>query len=367
MKMILFFVALFISCEMKAQLFTHATSSSSALEAYDVDTAVVYTSCDSISLAATLTMPKHPVCAVVMMTGTGQQDRDCTMAGHPVFAEIADYLSSRGIAVLRSDDRGVGKSTGHYDCATTNDFAADALAAVKYLKTVKQLKKLPVGLIGHSEGGASVSIAASRSKDVAFVASLAGLMSDGLSSVIKQNKDIIAAANMSDEMRERFNEIDSIMFNAAYEYAESDTLDSVLYHKYDEWKMVDDARFQANHPGEMDHFRFSIYMYVHTATSPWYRFFIRYNPADYLSKVNVPVLAINGDKDVMVNCDMNLSNVKRYLAHNPHVTTKVVRSINHLLLPCEKGTQDEYAQLKDRHVSDELMQCLYEWISSVVK
>lgn len=350
LTIILILIVFFMPFGMKAQSF------------YSTDSTTVYISCDSIQLAATLTMPENPRCAVVLMSGTNQQDRDCNMAGHPVFAEISDYLSSRNIAVLRTDDRGTGKSSGNYNYATTADFAEDAIAAVKYIKTIPSLKEKPVGLIGHSEGGASISIAASKCNDVDFIISLAGLMTDGLSSVIQQNKDIIAATPISDEDKERYNKINDIMFHTAYEYAESDTLDSILYHRYDAWKKIDDENFKKNHPDEYDHFRYYIYMYAMNATSPWYRFFIRYNPSDYLSKVNIPVLALNGDKDVMVNCEQNLNNVKRYLSHNKDVTTKVIQNINHLLLPCKRGTQDEYSELKDEHVSLDVLETIYRWI-----
>ncbi|MBQ9362105.1 MAG: alpha/beta fold hydrolase [Bacteroidaceae bacterium] len=356
-----------------------------AQPSYSVDSTVVYTSCDSIRLAATLTMPsigeskltnsnpklrnlqssifnsQSSLPAVVLMSGTNPQDRDCTMAGHKLFLELADYLSSRGIAVLRTDDRGVGGSTGNYNAATTADFAADALAGVAYLKTVPGIDPKRIGLIGHSEGGASISIAASQSSDVAFIISLAGLMTDGLSSVIQQNKDIIAASPISDEDKARYNDINQILFQTVYDHADCDTLSQLLWHTYDQWKAVDDSLFAQRHPEETNRFRYSIYMYAQTASTPWYRFFIRYNPADYLSKVNIPVLAINGDKDIMVNCDQNLGNVRRYLQHNPDVTTHIVHGINHLLLPCERGTQDEYPTIT-APTSPEVLQTVYEWI-----
>jgi len=353
MKILLIMMAvLLVSAGMEAQ------------PAYTADSTVVYTSQDSIRLAATLTMPDDTaggVTAVVLMSGTGPQDRDCTMAGHKLFLELADYLSSRGIAVLRTDDRGVGGSTGSYDAATTADFAADALAAVAYLKTVPGVDSRRIGLLGHSEGGASISIAASQSADVAFIISLAGLMTDGLSSVIRQNKDIVAALPISDEDKARYDNINGLMFRTVYDHADCDTLSQLLWQTYNAWKAKDDETFKQRHPGEYDHFRFGIYMYAQTAASPWYRFFIRYNPEEYLRRVHVPVLAINGDKDIMVNCEQNLGNVRRYLRHNPDVTTHVLHGVNHLLLPCQRGTQDEYYSITEP-TSPEVFQTVYEWI-----
>ena len=108
-------------------------------------------------------------------------------------------------------------------------------------------------------------------------------------------------------------------------------------------------------------------MYAMTATSSWYRFFIRYNPADYLYKVNVPVLLVFGGRDIMVNARQNEESAMQCLSHNKDVTVKVFPDINHLLLPCEKGTQDEYASLKDEHVLPELLSLLDSWIHQHLK
>ena len=320
------------------------------------DSTIVYTSCDSIRLAATLAIPqdgqaRHPV--VVLMSGTGRQDRDCTMAGHPLFREVSDYLAARGIAVLRTDDRGVGPSTGDYDWATTADFAADALAAVSYLKTRADIDPRNIGLIGHSEGGASVSIATAKGGgDVAFMVSLSGLMTAGLPSVIQQNRDIIAATPIPESDKRRYDDINERMFRTAYRYADSDSLATELQQTYDAWR-ADTTN---------NHIRYSIYIYSLTATRPWYRFFIRYNPADYLSQVHVPVLLVNGGKDIMVNAVQNTESALRCLAHNPDVTARLFPDLNHLLLHCERGTQEEYAQLRAEKTSAEVLALLDSWI-----
>ena len=134
-----------------------------------------------------------------------------------------------------------------------------------------------------------------------------------------------------------------------------------LQNAYDEWKVKDDAYFKSLKVGEFDHFRFPIYMFILQATSPWYRFFIKYDPAIYMSKINVPVLAVNGTKDVMVNYQQNLGNVRKYLVHNPDVTTIPINGVNHLLLPCEKGTQDEYSSIK-APVSPLVLKTIGDWI-----
>lgn len=328
---------------------------------------IVFNGSDTLHYGATLTLPKgvKKAPAVVIMSGTNPQDRDGTMAGHKVFKEIADYLTAHGMAVLRMDDRGVGETNGNYAEATTADFADDCLAAVAYLKLRKDINKKKIGAIGHSEGGAVISIAASKSKDIHYLISLAGLMTDGLSSLIKQNYDIVHTSPIPEHDMKRYDEINDIMFHKVYDHAEADsaTLAKILWDAYNEWKVKDDAYFKTLNV-EFDHFRFPIYMYTMQATTPWYRFFIRYNPADYLCNVKVPVLAINGTKDIMVNCEQNLSNVKRYLAHNKNVTTISINNVNHLLLPCKKGTQEEYKEIKDP-VSEEVLKTIVNWLKTI--
>lgn len=327
---------------------------------------VTFNNSDTIHYGAMLTLPntKKKCPAAVIISGSYPQNRDGLMAGHAVFKEIAEYLSNRGIAVLRVDDRGVGGTNGVYDKCTTADFAKDAIAAVEYLKTRKDINHKEIGIIGHSEGGAAGSIAASECKDIAFFVSLAGLMTDGLTSVKQQNYDIVHSyEGLSEYDKKRYDEINGIVFPICYKYADADslTLTKALWDAYDEWYPKDSAQFVKDNPGKFDHFRFPIYMFSVTATSPWYRFFIRYNPEKYLSKVNIPVLAINGTKDVMVNCKLNLDNVKRYLAHDKDVTTVPIEGVNHLMLPCKTGTQQEYASIK-APVSEKVLSTVYEWI-----
>jgi uncharacterized protein len=148
-----------------------------------------------IKLAGTLTMPKAggPFPAVILITGSGPENRDEALMGHKPFKVLADYLTRRGIAVLRSDDRGVGKSTGDFAKATTEDFASDALAGVAYLKTRKEIDPKHIGLIGHSEGGIIAPMAVVRSRDVAFLVLIAGTGFPGDHIIVRQTIDIARA------------------------------------------------------------------------------------------------------------------------------------------------------------------------------
>lgn len=317
--------------------------------AYKADTISFKSPDGKITFAGILTSPKgnQTVPAVVIISGSYQQDRDGNMAGHPMFAQIADHLSANGIAVLRLDDRGTGKTTGVYETATTEDFADDALTAIRFLKGIEGIDPNRIGLLGHSEGGAAAAIAAAKSKDVKFIVSIAGLAMSGYESLIRQNEDLVSASQLTEVDKKRSNEINGMMFKAAYKYAKSDSLESVLNHTYADWKIKDDAYFKTlNIP--YDHFRFPIYSYVRNATGPWYRYFVRYDAAKTLAKVHVPILAVNGDKDIMVNGEANLANWKNYSAAggNRKVRTVLLSGINHLFLPCQTCTQTEYRTIK---------------------
>lgn len=319
---------------------------------------------EKISFSGTLTSPvgKKSFPTLVMVSGTGKQDRNGTMAGHKIFEQIADYLGSYGIAMLRIDDRGTGKTTGIYETATTADFASDALAAVSYLKSRKDIDQKKIGLIGHSEGGAAISIAAAKSADVKFLVSIAGLAMNGLEAQLKQNQDIVAASALPDYDKKRSNEINGIMFNTAFQYASSDSLEIKLNQAYQSWKVKDDIYFKSLKV-EFDHFRFPVFSFVQSAKGPWYRYFIRYDSKKTIGAVKVPILAINGDKDLMVAPDENLANWKSYAMKggNHNVNTVKITGLNHLLLPCIKCDAAEIPKIQ-AGVSTQALQVIKDWI-----
>lgn len=322
---------------------------------------------DTVTFAGTLTVPadvKNAPVAIIL-SGSGKQDRDGNMAGKPMFSDIADYLSSRGIAVLRFDDRGTGKSTGVYEEATTKDFADDGLAAISYLKTRKDIDTGHIGFIGHSEGATAMSIAASGNDDVKFLVSLAGPCLDGLHSLIIQNEAQVEKYNLPDYNVRRYNMIDDLMFRVVHKYADSDSLETKIQEAYDKWQAMDSIYFNALDI-EFDHFRFPIYMYKMQATSPWYRFNIRYNPADYLKNVHVPVLALNGDRDVMVDSKAHLAGWKENLPEGADLTVKEMEGLNHLFLPCETGLPTEYGSI-EAPVSREMLGIVCDWITEKTK
>ncbi|MFD2582500.1 alpha/beta hydrolase family protein [Pedobacter vanadiisoli] len=322
-----------------------------------------------IVFGGTLSKPvgKKSFPTLVMVSGTGKQDRNGTMAGHRIFEQMANYLAAHGIAMLRTDDRGVGTTTGVYETATTGDFATDALAAVAYLKSRKDIDPDKIGLMGHSEGGAAISIAAAESKAVKFLVSIAGLAMSGLDAQLKQNADLVAASALPDYDKKRSNEINAIMFKTAYRYANSDSLEMKLNEAYQQWKVKDDAYFKTlNIP--FDHFRFPIYSYVQNSKGAWYRYFIRYDAEKTIRQVKVPILAINGDKDLMVAADDNLANWKKFASEggNTKVTTVKIQGLNHLLLPCESCDNKEISKIQ-AGVSIAALTLIKDWIYKTIR
>lgn len=318
----------------------------------------------SITFGATLTIPpeakRHPV--ILIVPGTGKHDRDGTMAGHKMFLVLADYLTRNGIAVLRVDKRGVGKTTGSYEDATTGDFADDAMAGIQYLKTRKEIDPRRIGLLGHSEGGLIISKVVARSKDVAFIVSVAGLAMNGLDALKMQNEELVANSRLAEYDKKRSREINNLMFDLVYANADSPDLAQKIEAAYSEWKKKDDAYFKTLNL-EFDHFRFPIYSYTQTAIGKWYRYFVKNDAQADLQKVRVPILAINGDRDLMVTWKENLSNWAKYPAVNGNtkVKTVVLPGINHLMQKCTTCTQSEYSQLSETFSPDAL-KMITAWI-----
>lgn len=331
---------------------------------YHSDTVSFNSNDGKITFSGTLTVPNGAgdFPAVVIVSGTGKQDRDGNMAGHAVFAQIANHLSSNGIAVLRLDDRGTGKTTGVYETATTGDFADDALTAIQFLKKQKAINPEKIGLMGHSEGGVAIAIAASKSKDVAFLVSIAGLAMSGYDAQIRQNEDLVAASALPDYDKRRSNEINQLMFKTVLKNAGNDSLETIINQTYAAWKVKDDAYFKTLNI-EFDHFRFPVYSYARMASGPWYRYFIQYDAAKTLAKIKVPVLALNGDKDLMVAGEQNLANWKNYTAAggNRKVRTVLLSGLNHLFLTCQACTIAEYPKIK-AGFSPKALEIITNWL-----
>lgn len=356
---VIYLLLLFITQQLQAQSLPYKSKN------------IYFSNADSsIRFGGTLTIPagkkQHPV--ILLISGTGKQDRDGTMAGHPMFLTLADSLSRRGFAVLRVDDRGVGETTGIYEDATTQDFADDALSAIGFLKTQPEIDNKRIGLMGHSEGGAVAIITAAGSADVCFVITLAGLALRGLDALKLQNHSIVHAAPLSDYDKRRYDAINTLMFDTVYHYAGSPELEARIRQTHASWKKADDSAFVKDNPGKYDHMRFFLESYIKQATGKWYLYHIRFDPALYLLRIKIPFLALNGDKDLMVPAGENLGAIAEGLkkAGNKNVTIKVLPGINHLFQHCVTCTQQEPFTLKE-NFSAAAFVIIEKWLQQFAK
>lgn len=304
----------------------------------------------NVTLAATFTIPqgKGPFPAVLLITGSGPQDRDESLMGHKPFLVLSDYLTRRGIAVLRADDRGVSKSTGHFSGATTADFSTDVEAGVAYLKTRPEAHPHKIGLIGHSEGGVIAPMVAARNPDVAFIVMMAGTGVPGDQVLPEQ---VLLLAEASGETKERA-EKDSASEREILALVEQDKdKDEAALKKDLEDKLAKDS-IQAEFGSQ-----------VGRITSPWFRYFLTYDPATALRKVKCPVLVLNGEKDKQVSPEQNLPAIRDALteAGNKNFEIDELPGLNHLFQTAKTGAVSEYAQI-DETMSPAAMQKIAEWI-----
>ncbi|HOF65755.1 MAG TPA: alpha/beta fold hydrolase [Bacilli bacterium] len=319
-----------------------------------------------ISLAGTLTLPKKegvfPV--VILISGSGPQNRDEELLGHKPFLVLSDYLTKNGIAVFRYDDRGTALSKGDFKTATTADFATDVESAITYLKTRKEVNKKKIGLIGHSEGGLIAPMVASKSKDVAFIVLLAGTGIQGDKLLLMQQKLIGRASGVSEEDLQKSELTNRKAFDIVNKSTNLEQLNSDLT-KFIKQELKDNPNSEK--PAEMSDDDF-VKLQVKQIATPWMQYFIKYNPAPALEKVKCPVLAINGEKDLQVPPKENLEAIKKALTKggNKKVTTIEFPNLNHLFQECKTGSPDEYATI-EQTFSPTAMTEILKWIKQQTK
>lgn len=321
---------------------------------------------DNITLGGTLTLPskegKFPV--VVLISGSGAQNRDSELLGHKPFLLIADYLTQKGIGVLRFDDRGVGESGGNRNIATTKDFATDVAAAVDYLKTRKEINTKKIGLIGHSEGGIIAPMVAANSKDISYIVLLAGTGIPGDELLMQQTYLIGKAAGMTEE-----------------ELKEAATANVKIYNIVKTEKNLEETRKQlatvlrasfdelpAEQKPSENEATTIINQQLDMIVSPWFQFFVSYDPSLILKDVKCPVLVLNGEKDVQVPSKTNTQAIKNALEKggNKKVTVVEFPNTNHLFQECVTCSVDEYEKLEQTFSPVALKQ-IADWISVQVK
>ena len=313
-----------------------------------------------VVLAGTLTIPQGTAPrggwpAVVLVSGSGQQNRDEELLGHKPFAVLADYLTRGGIAVLRYDDRGVGGSKGDYMNATTLDNADDAEAVFDFLCKQKEVNPNRVGIIGHSEGGVIAPIVASRNKKVAFIVLLAGPATTGADILLQQNQRIFELEGLPDSLikirldalRQIFGAIDSIA-ESEYERTFINIYNAVAADLTSEQRKAAGLR------------KADAMAMANQMAMPWMQTFLTLDNRTYLRSTKCPILAINGSKDCQVP-PLNLEAIKS--ATKGKAKCRLFEGLNHLMQHCQSGAVNEYMQIEET-MAPEVMQCIKEFVDS---
>ncbi|MBN9661336.1 MAG: alpha/beta hydrolase [Acidobacteria bacterium] len=300
---------------------------------------------EGVTMAGTLTRPegKGPFPAVVLITGSGPQDRDEALMGHRPFLVLSDYLTRHGLAVLRYDDRGTGKSTGKFSGSTTTDFSKDAEGAFDYLRKRPEIDAAKIGLAGHSEGGVIAPMVAARRPEVSFVVMMAGTGVPGMEVMFLQAARMNEAAGAPKEVIEQNTEMQKKIFAILREEKDEQAIQTRLKELL---AGVPGAEAQARSIG-----------------SPWMREFVFYDPVPALEKLHCPVLVLNGEKDLQVIADQNLPPIEAALKKGGNKDFRIVRlpGLNHLFQTAKSGLVQEYGQI-DETLAPVFLETMTTWI-----
>ena len=318
-----------------------------------------------ITIFGTLNTPinKKPVATVILVPGYGPNDRDYTLMGHKRFLVLAEYLTQNGIAVLRFDKRGVGKSTGDYGSATSRDFADDVFAGIEYLKTRKDLELISIGLIGHSEGGMISSMIAAESTDVAFVVLMAGVVQADIDGLVIQTAKQLKADGASQELLDQDHKLRTQMLTIVNQ--SSPEIAKVKLEKIlqDYWNNLPEQLKLESEKIPFAITQAKIEGMVNVYNSPWYRYFIGCKPENMLARIKVPMLALYGDHDWITSSKPSISIITETLkaAENSDVTAVEFPNLNHSLQTCKTGALAEYATIEET-IAPVVLKTMSGWI-----
>ena len=306
------------------------------------------------TLTGTLTTPEGegPFPAMVLVSGSGQQNRDEELMNHRPFWVIADYCARNGVAVLRYDDRGMGGSTGEVENATSLDFSYDAEAAFDFLRKQEHIDASRVGILGHSEGGVINFMVSARRPEVAFLVSLAGPSVNGIEVLKAQGEAIYRAQGLPEEAIAFTSATNNQLYGIIEKSESREEADSLLRRLVKGWGYNEELTEQT----------------VSQLTMPWMYYFMKYEPAEAIVKTNCPALLLNGSKDLQVIASQNLPGYERIIAEHgkTNLTLRELPDLNHLFQHCETGSPNEYFEIEET-ISPEVLEMIVEFVKSVEK
>lgn len=324
---------------------------------YDVEEVSYENRSAGVKFAGTLTKPRGdgPFPAMLLISGSGAQDRDSALFGHKPFLVLADALTRQGYAVLRVDDRGVGGSTGSVLEATIDDLVADALTGVAFLKARTDVDGRRIGLIGHSEGGWVAPLAATRSKDVAFLVMIAGPGLSGEEILHLQTEVILRAAGTADDailrnrtaMERIYAEVKKESDGARARERIQEIYQDLLAGLTEEQARTARAQMEAQ---------------IQMLTSRWFRSILTYDPRPALKQVTCAVLAILGEKDLQVPAEQNRVELLKAFEGNQAARVEVLQGHNHLMQRCKTGLPAEYGLIEET-LSPTVLELILEWVA----
>lgn len=322
----------------------------------------------SLRYGATFTRPSgNSKCpTVIIISGSGTQDRDGSMFGHKLYWVLADYLTRNGIAVLRVDDRGAGKSSLGKDIngATSLSFSYDVEASMNYLESRADVDKTQVGLIGHSEGAIIAPMVAARRKDVAFIVLWGCPAIGGEETAILQGAYALKQQNIDDNAITAFNGLQKNMFDLFKQCATKEAFEPKATVAFKDWKAKQSDAVLSALKINVDA-KAILKSYSSLYDTGWTGYFLRYEPATDLRKVTCPILAITGTKDTQVDAALNLPLIKATMAKtaNKDLQTIALPNLNHFLQNANTGDMSEYGNIAET-MSPLALKTIDDWIKA---
>lgn len=331
---------------------------------------VIYGNSDgSIQYGATITIPfgEGPFPAVVLITGSGQQNRDEEISGHKPFAVIADYLTKNGFAVLRVDDRGVGQTAGDVASSTTLDFAGDVSTGLDYLISRKEIDKKRLGLIGHSEGGMIAPMLAAKRKDISAIVLLAAPGKNTTEIMIEQNEAFYTSSGLSEEYVGSYMGLYGAIIRLMKNNPDKETAKTRVTAEVENWLKKYPVNIVVATTGIINDNKKALFIegLVEALGSPWFQYFLNYEPQQFLEKLTCKVLALNGNRDIQIFAKSNLAGIEAALkkSKSKGYQIKEYDGLNHLFQKCNACTVREYGSLQET-ISIDVLKDITAWLNA---